>query len=180
MGFETHIAPPERFVHVTPSLSRLGGGLFESVRHLSQSLHQASGAEVSVLSLEDPWTAQDIVQWAPLTVQAHSIRGPVQFGFSPKLNRALHQASPSLVHLHGLWRYSSVMVRRWAHHTKRPYVLSPHGMLEPWALRQSRWKKRLAFWLYVGPALRQAGCLRATSRMEAESIRRAGCINPIA
>lgn len=88
--------------------------------------------------------------------------------------------NPDVVHLHGLWQYPSLATLRWFRKTRKNYAVSPHGMLEPWSLQQSRPLKRLALWLYQGPCLRSAFCIRATARMEADSIRRAGFRNPIA
>src|SRR5512140_176100 len=167
-------------VHVTQSISRQGGGLFESVRHLSQSVRAATEGPLTVLGLADEESAQDQGCWAPLAVRAHRVFGPRSFGYSPGLAGDLFAAAPHLVHLHGLWRHTSVAVWRWGRRTGRPYVVSPHGMLEPWALGQSRLRKRLATLVYEGPCLRRAACLRATSRMEAESIRVAGYSNAIA
>lgn len=172
--------PADSFIHVTPSLSRLAGGLFESVRHLSHSLHAASRAQVSVLALHDERASLDKHSWAPLPLRTQPILGPRNFGFAPGLQRQLRDSNPSLVHLHGLWKYSCHAVSRWSRVTSRPYIVSPHGMLEPWTLRRSRWKKRCALWLYTGPCLRRAACLRATSQLEALSIRSAGFTNPIA
>lgn len=167
-------------VHVTQSVSRLGGGLFESVRHLSQSVQSVTQAPLTVLGLEDRMSHEDAGRWAPLTVRTHPIVGPRMFGYSPELGRDLERTAPDLVHLHGLWRHTSIAVWQWARRTGRPYVVSPHGMLEPWALQQSRWKKWLALRLYQGPCLRHAACIRATSRLETESIRKAGVDGPVA
>lgn len=52
-------------------------------------------------------------------------------------------------------------------------------MLEPWALRNARWKKRIAAFLYENQHLREAACLRALSKAEAHSIRACGLRNPI-
>jgi glycosyltransferase involved in cell wall biosynthesis len=172
--------PQDNFVHVTPSVSRLAGGLFESVRHLSHSVHAASRVPVTVLGLQDQRTSEDSHQWTPLPVRTQPVLGPRNFGYSPQLVRDLFTSRPSLVHLHGLWRYTSFAVWRWSVRTGRPYIVSPHGMLEPWALRQSSWKKRCALLLYTGACLRRAACLRATSNAEALNIRHAGFTNPIA
>jgi hypothetical protein len=63
---------------------------------------------------------------------------------------------------------------------KIPYIISPHGMLEPWALSQGRLKKRIAMKLYQRLDLEKADCLHATSEMEAISMRQLGLKNPIA
>jgi len=172
--------PRDSFIHVTPSVSRLAGGLFESVRHLSHSVRDASRSEVTVVGLHDERATLDKHRWGSLPLRIYPVRGPRNFGFAPGLRRELLHSTPSLVHLHGLWKYACLVVAHWARITDRPYIVSPHGMLEPWALRRSPWKKRCALWLYTGPCLRRAACLRATSQLEAVSIRRAGLTNPIA
>jgi glycosyltransferase involved in cell wall biosynthesis len=166
-------------IHVTQSVSRLGGGLFESVRHLSQTVQEHSHADISVLGLRDSYSDVDTAAWAPVAVRSHKVIGTPAFGYAPSMYIDLLQAGPELVHLHGLWKYPSIAAYRWARRTGRPYIVSPHGMLEPWALTQSRFKKWLATLLYQGPCLRNAAFLRATSQMEAESIRLAGYRAPL-
>jgi glycosyltransferase involved in cell wall biosynthesis len=47
-----------------------------------------------------------------------------------------------LVVIHGLWQYHGMAVRKVCKAFGRPYLVYPHGMLDPWALQQS-WSKRL-------------------------------------
>ena len=164
--------------NLTGSVSRNAGGLYESVRRLVQSL-AATGMEVRVFGIEDEHTAADIGAWSPVPVQAFRIVGPRQFGFSPRFVRALEEFSPDLLHTHGLWLYPSIATK---HYRRRrvPRIISAHGMLDPWAVRNSRWKKVIAHFLYEGAHLRDASCLRALCESEARSIRQFGLKNPIA
>src|SRR5437868_1254923 len=75
--------------------------------------------------------------------------------------------------------WMTVGSQRWHRQTGRPYVVHSHGMLEPWALRNAMWKKRVAALLYENQHLRGAACLRALSEAEAQSIRSYGLRNPI-
>jgi poly(glycerol-phosphate) alpha-glucosyltransferase len=52
-------------------------------------------------------------------------------------------------------------------------------MLDPWALRNSRWKKRAVAAIYEDRYLRGARCLHALNHAEAEAIRAYGLVNPI-
>ena len=61
-----------------------------------------------------------------------------------------------------------------------PYIISPRGMLEPWALNAGKWKKKLAMALFQRKDLANAACIHATAQMEAENIRKLGFKNPIA
>lgn len=77
-----------------------------------------------------------------------------------------------LVHDHGIWLPHNWRLSRTALARGIPRMVSPRGMLEPWAMQHKRWKKRLAWWLYQRRALASAACLHATADAEAEGIRR--------
>lgn len=58
---------PINVIHIAGSVSREAGGLFESVRHLSQNTAQHN-VHVNILSVEDGFTQQDLPKWSPLPV----------------------------------------------------------------------------------------------------------------
>ena len=60
-----------------------------------------------------------------------------------------------------------------------PFILTPRGTLEPWSLQQSKWKKKIARWLYQDKDLKRCACIYATAEMEAQHIRELGFKNPI-
>lgn len=78
----------------------------------------------------------------------------------------------SIHHFHGLWDPSFSRMAARLRKFGRPYVVSPHGMLEPWAFRHRRWKKLPYFWLLERRFLLGAKSLFVTSKMEAEHLRR--------
>jgi len=51
-----------------------------------------------------------------------------------------------IVHLHTLWHPINVVVRKECARHRRPYVLMPHGMLDPYSLTVKRWRKALYLW----------------------------------
>lgn len=168
---------PFRIAMVTGSVSHLAGGLFNSVRALSQSL---PGARVSVLAPDDPHTAADLGAWSPLVPQIFPRRPPASLGYAPALGRALGAGNFELIHQHGIWQAFSAQVSAWRRRTGRPVMISPRGMLDPWALRNSAWKKRLASHLFETVNLRDAACLHALNASEAAAMRAFGLTNPIA
>lgn len=102
-------------------------------------------------------------------------------GYSPELRRkvASNTRKDSIVHNHGLWMYPGVVARKASASAGAPLVISAHGMLDTWALRNSSLKKRLAGWLFENRNLHQAACLHALCEEEAKSYRDYGLRNPI-
>ncbi len=131
-----------------------------------------------VFSVRDAYTKIDEPLWDSIATRTFPVRGPRIFGYASGLASAVEKSNADILHIHSIWMYPSIVARRWAGET-RPYVVSPHGLLRPWALRNSRWKKRVAALLYEKEHLRHAACLHALNAAEAESFRDYGLKNPI-
>jgi glycosyltransferase involved in cell wall biosynthesis len=92
-------------------------------------------------------------------------------------NRSLHasfllRAAPDIVHIHGVWTPVLAAFAREASLRGIPYVMAPHGMLEPWSLSVRRTRKLLALKTYQGAVLAGAAAVHATSELEARNLRR--------
>lgn len=79
-------------------------------------------------------------------------------------------SAPRIVHFHGLWQLAHSWMSRWCRAKGVPYVVSPHGMLEPWAWRHKRWKKWPYYQLLEQFHLGGADRVLATSPLEAEHL----------
>ena len=163
---------------VTASLSRKGGGIQEVVRRSALELHRR-GSMVSVFGLSDEHVEEDREYWRPIVVNIFQQRGYKPFGYAPDLLPALRSVAPDVLHNHGLWMYPSVASVQWSKMTHRPYLVSVHGMLDPWAVTHSYWKKKLASMMYEHRHLTNAACLHALCSAEADAIRGYGLSNPI-
>ncbi len=85
--------------------------------------------------------------------------------------QALQSTAPfDVVHVHGIWSGIIHAACKYAIREKIPYVVSPRGMLEPWALRHRKWKKRIAMFAYQRSDLKRASVLHATSTNEKKSL----------
>lgn len=169
-----------RIAMMSASVSRAAGGIFEIERRLSQELALRPNVAVGIFGIEDQFTAADLPQWLPLQPQTFPAVGPGAFAFCPRLLPALNQWEPDLVHLHSLWMYPSVAMRRWIGRTRRPTLITANGMLDAWALKNSYWKKRAALWLFERGNLKAAKCIQVNTNEEAASVRALGLTNPLA
>jgi poly(glycerol-phosphate) alpha-glucosyltransferase len=167
---------------LAPYISRRAGGLMDSVRSLSRFLEDEHDIHVDVVSVEDEFSTQDRVQWKDLSVHLVAPKY-ASFRYAPELSRQLASLTPDLVHTHGIWTYLSIATVRWSKSkggvTPRPYVVSTHGMLDPWALHNSRWRKVIAAFVFERRHLENAACIHAFNQAEVAAIRAFGLRNPI-
>ena len=94
------------------------------------------------------------------------------------LRSSIHETD--VVHSHGLWLMPNLDAAAAAYRGGKPHIISPRGMLSRVALGISANRKRLAWRLGQGAALRHAACLHATSEAELEDLRAIGLRNPVA
>ncbi|MDP9173070.1 MAG: glycosyltransferase [Planctomycetota bacterium] len=79
---------------------------------------------------------------------------------------AVWVAQADLVHLHGVWDPIIYAVSSVARKKGVPFVLTPHGMLDPWAISQKGWKKRLALAMGYRGMLNRAAFLHFLNKDE--------------
>lgn len=97
-----------------------------------------------------------------------------------EMYNTLKSMSPNLFHAHGIWEFSVNLMSYISVRQKIPYVISTRGMLEPWSLNQKKFKKKIALLAYQYKNIANSDCIHATSKMEAENLRKMGFKNPIA
>ncbi len=174
-------ALPSQWLSVVSHLDPKYGGLSAAVPELAASLAASNqiGVSVAAFCLADE----------QYRTAAHPELAISYWPTSRKswlLNRALRRefrhrvAEVDGLHIHGLWEQSSLMAARAARALGKPYIVSAHGMLEPWALARSRAKKQIYAAAFERSTLAGAGCLHALTRAEARNYREFGCTGPIA
>jgi len=164
---------------LSASVSRKAGGLFTSVRKLTQAM-QKNDVSCQVHAFKDKHTEVDVGAWDSLDVVVHSRKGLPFFPVSDSMRHAVINSRPDIVHCHGLWLYPSLVDLSVKRRLNVPYVVSPRGMLDPWAVQNSAWKKKLIGVLFENQHLHSAACIHALCLSEADSIRVYGLQNPIA
>ena len=170
-----------RLAHLTAHLSEASGGVAGAIQGLTGAVAALGHDRVQILGVLDPAAPEAWRSWQVPGVEVQAFRpcGPRGFAWTPGLARGLEACRPDLVHAHGLWMYPSLACLRWHRRRGRPHLVTPHGMLDPWALRRARWRKRLVRAWFEGAHLASAACLHALNRAEAAAIRAFGWRGPI-
>jgi glycosyltransferase involved in cell wall biosynthesis len=156
-----------RVLHVVTSIDPKDGGVSEAIRALL--VYGPAGYEHEIASVDDP-TAPFLAQ---LGVPTHAFGPPSSsFAYSARLKAWLtaNRRRFDGVFIHGLWQYPGMAAWRvFAGNT--PYVVFPHGMLDPY-FKHAFPLKHLKKWLFWIPAqywvLRDASRVLFTCGMEAE------------
>jgi len=176
----THIASrPLSVAVVTASLGDRAGGLAASVPAGVNAVTR-HGVKAHVFGLEDADLDLASLPYDRATVRAVRAWPMPGLRLAPALDLALADVDADVLHLQGLWLYPSIATLRWRARTGGPVVISPHGMLDPWALRHSAWKKRLALALFERRNLSGAACLHALAEGELTALRAMGLDAPVA
>ena len=161
------------------SNSRRSGGLYNSVRKLAIELNKRDSLNISIFAHDDEFSVNDIEAYSPVELISYKILGPSNFGFSPNLYSLIKKYSPDIIHVQCIWMYLSKVSLDYYKFFKKPYLISPRGMLDAWALSNSSLKKKIIGNIFEYYHLRNASCIHALCQSEAESIRKFGLKNPI-
>ena len=168
--------------HLYPFLGRDKGGIAACLPPMLSAL-ESEGVECQLLS--QSFRGDGDLASLKLGATAFAIkRAPTRdrsgFGFSPQLGSLVWRSDADILHSHGLWMWSDRVAANVARAAGKPHVISPHGMLEPWAMANSALKKRAMWRLFQGRALHEAHCLHALCEAEMKEMRNLGLRNPIA
>lgn len=118
-----------------------------------------------------------------LSWQRHKLTGPQKISFSSALERAISEGSryrPSILHLHNLWNAVAFSVYRVARREGVPLVISPRGSLYSWSLQQGRWRKKIAWQVFMRDAMESAAVIHVTEPHEGHAVRALGVRTPLA
>ncbi|HXD00700.1 MAG TPA: glycosyltransferase [Verrucomicrobiae bacterium] len=165
-----------RHLHFTQSLEPLeGGGLGRAALDLHLQLLQ-DGFVSRLITTRSPSFDR---AW-PETFQ-YPRTGPQKAFFARALERDSHSAvaGADVVHGHGFYVYTNWVIGGRACSKHKPLIYHPQGMLEPWILRRSRWKKRVVGLLFERRNMRACRLWRALTFKEADQIRHQGFSAPI-
>ncbi|MBW4575254.1 MAG: glycosyltransferase [Aphanothece sp. CMT-3BRIN-NPC111] len=176
-----------KILMIAPYLGSIYGGTSKVVRELAQEL-SCLGVRVDIITtnangygkLDCPinvWiTEKDYrVQYFNCWYRNDFI---VSLSFINWLSS--HAIDYDLVHSHTAFA-PIVSLAHWICQLRQiPYIMTPHGMLEPWALSYKAYKKRIYYSIFEKPALQQASAIQVLATSEANNVNFLGVKRPIA
>ncbi|MDL5052552.1 glycosyltransferase [Oscillatoria laete-virens NRMC-F 0139] len=156
-----------RFLQMAQTLNRGMGGFATAIYPLHQELNLA-GHQSDLFGLDAG--RSDLEQFARVHSFAPHFLPRLYYSGDYALRAGQFAREADSIHVHGLWVYPNLLAGSLARKHRKPLVIHPHGMLEPWALRHSRLKKQIARTLFENRNFRQAALWRALTHTEKSQI----------
>jgi glycosyltransferase involved in cell wall biosynthesis len=177
---EVPVRPIGRWLQVLSHIDPKYGGLSSTVPELGVRMAQTSRFEMGLAAFCAPeehfrprgYADENITFW-PSSRRAWFSSPTLRQPFKDEVSRY------DGLHIHGLWEQSTQLASRTAYSLGKPYLLSAHGMLEPWAVANKRMKKYVYSMLVEHATVARAAALHALTRAEAGHYLRFGARSPI-
>lgn len=86
---------------------------------------------------------------------------------------SLHEKKEiNIIHIHGVWMFPQFYAAKFAHKNNIPYIISCHGMYEPWLWSKGTIKKKTYFNLISKPIFKKANYIHAITNDESLNLRK--------
>lgn len=166
---EYMIRAPLHVLHITSSLDPRAGGTTAALVALALAQKDA-GLLVTVASTyaaDFRPEAADRLREAGIDVH---LVGPNRklLAYHPHIVPTISPliAAAEIVHIHALWEEIQHQAARLARRFGKPYLFTPHGMLDPWSLTRSKLKKRLYLAIRLRRELSRASVIHFADEVE--------------
>jgi glycosyltransferase involved in cell wall biosynthesis len=161
--------PPLRILHVAADLDPTNGGVTPACLGAAR-LMAARGHEVTIAASDRGQPRHDA---GAVRLEILPTSWPAALQISWPLRRRLRALIPAadVVHLHSLYLFHDFVAPGLCRRCGVPYIVWPHGALDPYIWRRHRGRKRVAEALFQNRVLRHAAGLHYTAAEEAELAR---------
>lgn len=160
----------------TYGITRKSGGVYFAVKDLFTNPN-FSLQDLHLYSYMPFEYTDDINSWGNIPI---SLFKPNIFLYSKGIKNSIMKDNSDILHMETLWRYPQLIMRSWAKKCKGPIVCSPHGMLDPYIIKNQGFLKRIFARVFMQKSLESVTCFHALCKKEFEDIRSYGLKQPIA
>lgn len=161
-----------RVIHVISSVAPALGGPSKACIEMARAVG-ARGHAVEVFTTDFGLEGRVRADGSPIqdgtaTVRYFPVQQPRALKPSWPLYAALARALPAadVVHLHSLYLFHDWAAGRICRRTGVPYIVRPHGTLDPYIWRRHRARKLVMEWAFQNRVLRHAAAIHYTTEEE--------------
>ncbi|MGF7046296.1 glycosyltransferase involved in cell wall biosynthesis [Paenibacillus sp. DS2015] len=164
-----------RILHVIANVATRYGGPTQALMGMAKSL-VVTGSEVTIYTTnQDGNGVLDVPLEIPIMkdgveIRYFPIQSPRFFGTSIPMARELKQelkrGKYDIVHIHSLYLFHGAVVAHYCRKYGIPYIVSPHGSLDPYIHKRHRKRKAFIELLFENKNLNHASALHYTTEEE--------------
>jgi len=156
-------------------ISRKNTGISSLVENLSDHLNKR-GHSTYIAAVEDKYSQTDSEKFtsAKLLLLKKEPKLFSAFKCFRKYLGFFLRSNADIAHMHSLWSISSIAIYYWSNIRNRPYIISTNGMLNEWALDQSKLKKKVFLGLIFRRIIRGAESIILNSTAEKDYLEMKG------
>jgi glycosyltransferase involved in cell wall biosynthesis len=170
-----------RILHVIATLDPAYGGPANIVPPMCAALaRRGHGVEIFTHRYDDADAQKSMDTRDGVKTTWHTARGLRSYPISAALARSLRQriSDFDVVHVHGLYRFHTLLASRVCRRRQVPYVIQAHGTLDPYHRAIRRWRKALYCLLIENGNLAAASAIQYTTTREQRFAVEAGVRTP--
>lgn len=157
-------------IHATPSMASTWGGPTSVLNELSARMVQKQN-NVVICTAKGGRTGIPDVKPAGVTVKSAEITSLGKFwtGYSSEISKLVYEAcsEADIIHIHEFWHYVGFSAYKAAKFFNKPYVISIHGALSPWALAVKKTFKKAYSRIIMKKMLVEASAIHCLTADEA-------------
>lgn len=146
-------------LHVVEDFSFDSGGLRTVIERLNFHLNQQEGFSSYILSSKKE--KEDTIE----IVKAENA-WLYSANWEKEIIRIILQKEINIVHIHGVWMYPQYISAKICVKKNIPFLLSTHGMYEPWLWKKGTLKKKLYYQLLIKNLFKKAELVHAITASE--------------
>jgi glycosyltransferase involved in cell wall biosynthesis len=129
-----------KILHILEDYSIHSGGIRTVVKELNKRLNDIGFKSYILSSSKEEEDIEDIN-----VVECDQNPWLYSKQWEVAINEIYKEKKIDILHIHGVWLYPQYMAAKFAEKNKIPFILTPHGMYEPWIWKNGSLKKKMYF-----------------------------------
>lgn len=153
-----------RILHIVENFSFSGGGIRTVVKNLSEELKKCKYNSYIITSKKEKEDKVYVVD---------STDKPWLYSkeWKTKIQFICIEKEIDCIHIHGTWMYPQFIAAKYSYKNNIPFILSPHGMYEPWLWEKGTLKKKLYFKYFTKKYFEKASIIHAITAEEKKNLK---------
>lgn len=165
-----------KVLHIIPNINaKMGGSVYAVINILMLEKDMDIGSTVLSIKADEP--DPNLLELATVKILKPSF--PARFSRSKDANRWLSKNAPDydLAVIHTIWGALPIEASHILNSLQVPFVIWPHGGLDPFDLRKKKYLKKILGPILIRPMLDKSSAIICTAKLEAERLERYGAKN---